>query len=219
MRPLHYRFGVVLGLILISIAFELAAPSGDTARLVAVALLGATLVAAVVASRSHRWVIRLSIAGALLLLAASAAAVLGSDEFGSDSVQVVNLLLVVLASPAIVYGLVRRFREERRIEMHSMFGVLCLYLLIGLLFASAFNSIQAVSDEPFFATGFGSTQDFIYFSFTTITTTGYGDLTAITDLGRSLAITEALTGQIYLVTVVAVIVGNLRAAPRSNQKG
>jgi hypothetical protein len=209
----NYRFGIVLGLILASITFELAAPDSDTARLVAVALQGLTLVAAVVASRAHPWVVRLAIAGALLLFASAAAFVLGTDEFGSDSAQVVNLLLVVLASPAIVYGLVRNFREEGRITIHAMFGVLCLYLLLGLLFASAFNAIQAVSNDPFFATGSGGSQDFIYFSFTTITTTGYGDLTAATDLGRSLANTEAQSGQIYLVTVVALIVGNLRARP------
>jgi hypothetical protein len=209
----NYGFGIVLGLILASITFELAAPDSDAARLVAVGLQGLTLVAAVVASRAHAWVVRLAIAGALLLFASAAAFVLGTAEFGSDSAQVVNLLLVVLASPAIVYGLVRNFREEGRITIHSMFGVLCLYLLLGLLFASAFNAIQAVSNDPFFATGSGGSQDFIYFSFTTITTTGYGDLTAATDLGRSLAITEALSGQIYLVTVVALIVGNLRARP------
>ena len=54
-----------------------------------------------------------------------------------------------------------------------------------------------------------SSQNLLYFSFATITTSGYGDLTAATDVGRSLAIAEALIGQIYLVTVVAAIVGGL----------
>ena len=56
-----------------------------------------------------------------------------------------------------------------------------------------------------------SQRNLLYFSFVTITTVGYGDFTAATDLGRSLAITEALIGQIYLVTVVAAIVGGLGA--------
>lgn len=60
-----------------------------------------------------------------------------------------------------------------------------------------------------------STKNFLYFSFVTITTVGYGDLTAASNLGRSLAIAEALTGQIYLVTVVAAIVGGLGARRRA----
>jgi hypothetical protein len=53
----------------------------------------------------------------------------------------------------------------------------------------------------------------LYFSFTTLTTVGYGDVTARTDLGHTLAVTESLFGQIYLVTVVAVLVSGLTAAP------
>jgi hypothetical protein len=212
---IHYRFGVVLGLILASLAFQLAAGEGDDARLVAVILQAATLVAAVVASRAHPWVVRLAAAAALLLVAGAAAAILGSEEFGGNSGRLVTLLLIALAPPAIVSGLVKHFREEGGITMQTMFGVLCLYLLIGLLFGTAFAAVEEVSDDPFFK-GFSAatatTDDFLYFSFATLTTVGYGDLVAATNLGRSLAITEALIGQIYLVTVVAVIVSNLRPA-------
>jgi Ion channel len=93
-----------------------------------------------------------------------------------------------------------------------MFGVLCLYLLVGLLFGVAFGADQEISGEPFFTTGEGQRDDFLYFSYATLTTVGYGDLIAAHDVGRSLAITEALLGQIYLVTVVALIVSNLRPA-------
>jgi hypothetical protein len=95
-----------------------------------------------------------------------------------------------------------------------MFGVLCIYLLIGSIFAFAFGLVDSLSSVPFFAQhAAASTHNLLYFSFVTITTTGYGDLTAATDVGRSLAIAEALTGQIYLVTVVATIVGGLRSQP------
>jgi voltage-gated potassium channel Kch len=91
-----------------------------------------------------------------------------------------------------------------------MFGVLCLYLLIGLLFAVAFDVVQEVGSTNFFTTEHAGRDDFLYFSYSTLTTVGYGDLVAASNLGRSLAMTEALLGQIYLVTVVALIVGNLR---------
>jgi voltage-gated potassium channel Kch len=67
----------------------------------------------------------------------------------------------------------------------------------------------------FFTTEHAGRDDFLYFSYSTLTTVGYGDLVAATNLGRSLAITEALLGQIYLVTVVAVIIANLRRPART----
>jgi hypothetical protein len=99
-----------------------------------------------------------------------------------------------------------------------MFGVLCLYLLIGLMFAVAYGAIDEVSDTSFFTNGSTQRDDYLYFSFTTLSTVGYGDLTAATNLGRSLAITEALVGQLYLVTVVAVIVSNLGPAQRATER-
>jgi membrane protease YdiL (CAAX protease family) len=209
---IHYRFGVVLALILSAVAFGLAAPEGEGARFVGVSLQAATLVAAVVASRAHRWVVRLSVVGAVLGVVGTAAALFGTDQFGDVSADVVALLYVLLTPPAIVSGLIKHFREEGEVTVQLMFGVLCLYLLVGLLFGVAYGAIQEISEEPFFATGTGQRDDFLYFSYATLTTVGYGDLIAAHDVGRSLAITEALVGQIYLVTVVAVIVSNLRPA-------
>jgi hypothetical protein len=211
---LHYRFGEVLALILLSLSVQLAAPDGDVARLVAIVLQGGTLFAAVYVSRAHRWLIRVAAAASILLVIGGATAVLGSDELGNDSGRVVTLLLVALAPPAIVTGLREHFRKEGRITVQTMFGVLCLYLLIGMFFGATYAAIESLSNEEFFVNHAAETSDFLYFSFATLTTVGYGDLIAATNLGRSLAITEALIGQIYLVTVVAVIVGNLRPAPR-----
>jgi hypothetical protein len=214
-RPLAYHFGVVLALILASLAVQLAAPDGDVARLCAVALQGATLVAAVLASRTHRLLVRLATFAALLLVAAATGAVLGSEELGTESARVASLLLVALAPPAIASGLVREFRADQRITIQTVFAVLCIYLLVGLFFSACYAAIHELSGTDFFSSGAGETADFLYFSFTTLTTTGYGDLVAATDVGRSLAITEALIGQIYLVTVVALIVANIgRPAPR-----
>jgi hypothetical protein len=121
---------------------------------------------------------------------------------------------VLLTAPAIVAGVVKHFRAEGRVTLQTMFGVLCLYLLVGLLFGVCFVSVQELSGDAFFTTDDGERDDFLYFSYATLTTVGYGDLIAATDVGRSLAIIEALVGQIYLVTVVALIVGNLRPQPR-----
>jgi prepilin signal peptidase PulO-like enzyme (type II secretory pathway) len=214
-QRIHYRFGIVLCLIIVAIFFVMAAPRGDGARFVSVTLQASVLVAAVIASRAHPWVIRLSVVAAVVGVAGSAAALFGTDQFGNSAAGIVALGYVLLTPPAIATGVVRQFRDQGGVTIHSMFGVLCLYLLIGLIFAVTFGVVHEVSDTDFFTIEHPGRDDFLYFSFATLTTVGYGDLVAATNLGRSLAITEALLGQIYLVTVVALIVGNLSRAARA----
>jgi Ion channel len=215
---IHYRFGLVLALLVVTIAFSLAAPEGDGARFIAVTLQAAVLVAAVIASKRSRLEIGLSALVALVGVTGTAAAIAGTDEFGDGSAAIVALFYVLLTPPVIVSGLIKQFREAGAVTLQTMFGVLCLYLLIGLMFAVAYGAIDEVSDTSFFTNGSTQRDDYLYFSFTTLSTVGYGDLTAATNLGRSLAITEALVGQLYLVTVVAVIVSNLGPAQRATER-
>jgi hypothetical protein len=93
-------------------------------------------------------------------------------------------------------------------------GAICIYVLLGMLWAFTFGAIGALASSPFFAQQSTATvADFLYFSFVTLTTTGYGDLTAAHGLGRAVAVLEALLGQLYLVTVVSVVVGRLVRRP------
>jgi Ion channel len=176
------------------------------------------LVAAVIASKRSRLEIGLSALVALVGVTGTAAAIAGTDEFGDGSGAIVALFYVLLTPPVIVSGLIKQFSEAGAVTLQTMFGVLCLYLLIGLMFAVAYGAIDEVSDTSFFTNGSTQRDDYLYFSFTTLSTVGYGDLTAATNLGRSLAITEALVGQLYLVTVVAVIVSNLGPAQRATER-
>jgi Ion channel len=120
---------------------------------------------------------------------------------------------VVAAPAAIAQGVFRRIRGERRVTIHAVLGVLAIYLLIGVAFAFADGAVDRLGARDFLQGRPDATvADFLYFSFATLTTTGYGDLVPGDNLARSFAILEALLGQIYLVTVVAVLVANL--APR-----
>jgi Ion channel len=207
---IHYHFGYVLLLILVTVSFSMAAPEGDGARFVAVTLQAMVLVAAAIASRVHRGLIALCIGVALVGIVGAGAAIFGTGQFGNSSAAVVALLYVVLTPLAIATGVVKQFREANSVTIETMFGVLCLYLLIGLMFGVGYGAVEELSNTDFFTQGNAQRDDFLYFSYSTLSTVGYGDLTAATNLGRSLAMTEALTGQLYLVTVVAVIVSNLR---------
>jgi hypothetical protein len=91
-------------------------------------------------------------------------------------------------------------------------------MLVGMTFGFIYGAIDRFGAGPFFAEGHSATVSHcLYFSFTTLATVGYGDFVARTDLGHTLAVSEALIGQIYLVTVVSLIVSNLgRPARRDN---
>jgi hypothetical protein len=126
------------------------------------------------------------------------------------------LVVLVIATP-IVIG--RRLVQHTTVTQSTITGALCVYLLIGLSFASLFGMTEVLGWGPFFA---GRVQtndaDFLYFSYTTLATVGYGDLVARTNLGRMLAVLEALIGQLYLVTVVALLVGNLGRGWRDRER-
>ena len=135
-----------------------------------------------------------------------------------DFVRLSTFALVVIATPVIGWGLIRQVKERGMITTHTMMGVLCIYLLMSLAFASAFGAIASVTGDPFFQQGAaaGTTNNYLYYSLTTITTVGMGDFSPATNLGRSLTAAEALIGQIYVITVVAVIVGNLGRGRQKN---
>jgi voltage-gated potassium channel Kch len=125
-------------------------------------------------------------------------------------VRAMNAAVVLLGPPAVALGVIRSLRASREVRIEAVSGVLSLYMLIGLLFAFVFGALDRLGSDPFFADSTTATvARCVYFSFTTLTTVGYGDLTAGTDLGHTLCVFEALTGQIYLVTVVSLIVSNL----------
>jgi len=129
---------------------------------------------------------------------------------GSDSASAaVSASGAALALAAIV-AIGRQIVTHPRIDAATILGALCVYLLIGILFASVFITVDALVGRSFFLqTSSPTSVDFLYFSFVTLTTVGYGDRTAAGDLGRMVAVTEALLGQLYLVTVVALVIGNV----------
>lgn len=111
-------------------------------------------------------------------------------------------VLMLLTFGFVVY----RLSRHRQVTSATLLGAITAYLLIPLVFYYVFIILDDVQAPRFF----GSLQpapEFMYFSLTTVTTLGYGDPSPVTDLGQLFATTEALIGQLYLVVVVALIVG------------
>jgi len=141
-------------------------------------------------------------AGLVTAVAAGACATSGNKlaQGIADSWNGLMLLLTVV----IIVGHVLRLNQ---VTVQSLYGALSAYLLIGLMFASFFGALSKLVPGPFFADGqpvnSGTLQ---YFSFTTLTTLGYGDFTAAGSFGRAVAVLEALSGQVFLATLVARLV-------------
>jgi hypothetical protein len=205
-----YRFGALFVLLIATYVVLAASPSDTAVRVVSVVLEGLTLLAALIASRVGRVLFRIA---ALVVLGAVIAAVVssvwGTSETATGWFFAVNVLLVGAAPIAIAHALYHR----PVIDTRTVLGAVCIYLLLGIMFAFLYAAIGALGSQPYFVqTEDPEIQIYLYFSFVTQTTVGYGDYTAATNLGRTLATTEALLGQLYLVTVIAVLVS--RMTPR-----
>lgn len=166
---------------------------------------GATLIVAASASGvSRRW--RRVITVVVSLVVASAIVVSLLDAVSGNTSATTGQpagawVLVSLAAPVFV---LRRIFRHSRVTAQTLFGALSVYLLVALAFSYSFGAL-----DQYGATVFGSegpTTQYMYFSMVTITTLGYGDLAPVGTLARYLATSEALIGQVFLVTVVARIV-------------
>ena len=112
--------------------------------------------------------------------------------------------------------ILRRVLTKPTVSLQSIYGAVSAYMIIGLMFASIYAAMSRLESAQFFSAGSpANTRTFQYFSFTTLTTLGYGDFTAGTNGGRAVAVMEAMGGQIFLATLVARLVASYRGPRRS----
>ena len=202
----QFRYGAVFLIVLMLVVFEIVAPAGDWERAVAVALAGGALIVAVATWRTHS-----RRQGQLTLLVGAGVVVLvvgvGTGIF-SAAFEAAAITLLVLAIPMTLFRGLLRLGREQGATLQAIAGALSIYLMLGLLFASVIAFVAEVQDQPYFAQGDVSSGDRVYYSFTVLTTTGFGDYTASTPVGHALAVLEMLAGQLYLVTVIGVLIGH-----------
>jgi len=127
------------------------------------------------------------------------------DASGVTDVMITAVLVLTLVL------VLSRVLRHRTVTIQTIAGALSAYLLIGMTFTSLFAVLAWVDPEPFFVSASSEgAPDLQYFSFTTLTTLGYGDLTVASGAARGFATLEALVGQIFLATLVASLVAAFR---------
>jgi len=122
-----------------------------------------------------------------------------------DSSHPFSLLVLSALTPLFV---VRRLLRHRAVTTGTVLGAISAFLLIPIAFCYLFLAIDTLQATPFFGQPEPSTS-FMYFSLSCVTTVAFGDLVAVTPVARLAATAEAFTGQVYLVTFVAMMVGLL----------
>jgi Ion channel len=148
-----------------------------------------------------------------LLLGSAAAAILRLVDNQGAAAALASLWTALILLLAVFY-IVRQVLAQPQITEQSIYGAVSAYLMIGLIFAAVYLAMFTFSGH-FFAHGPDDTKTFQYFSFTTLTTLGYGDFTAATDAGRAIAVLEAVAGQMFLATLVARLVAGFRWSDRA----
>ena len=204
-KELDDRYVLSGALILLCIGVFAFAGDGPLGRTIVVALQGVTLLEILHTSRAHRRTIR-------VVAALTGVAVLGvawSASFDGKLATAAPFLVCAALALGAPFVILRRLILQAEIDFRTVAGALCIYLLVGLLCALIYAAMGALQSPFFVQSGAGSSTDFVYYSFVTLTTVGYGDLSSRTDLGHITSIFEALFGQLYLVSVVALLVANI----------
>ncbi len=205
------RFGVVLffviATIVVSSLVDVGTSYGDS--LLAHAMSGAALIAAARAvgmRRRSRRVVTVVVLVAIGLLAflSLAEGVVGDEGLIAVSPQQADPLWValVIVVPIIV---IRRIAQHTVVGGRTVLGAITAYLQIGVAYAAIYQAISVWSSVP----PFGEPQPssaFTYLSLTTMSTLGIGDIVPTTQLSRLLVSSEAVLGQVFLVTIVAIVV-------------
>jgi hypothetical protein len=139
-----------------------------------------------------------------------------------------NAVALYVLSFATLFGfLILAIRSALRqvvfsteINANRLFGAVCVYLMIGVLWALMFSALDDLDPDAFAGALSGSagewSLEWLYYSFVTLTTLGYGDILPVSTTARALAYSEAVVGVFYMAMLVAALVGSYAAANTKN---
>src|SRR4029453_18449511 len=222
------RFGLVLGLLVLSyLVFALGGSSTPrilegSSAIVALGLVlpyssvvprepcaGGAIVAPGLAVHASAVGPRVRLWAAARLLAAFLAVVVITQSVADSTARGLSELWFVVVFLLTLIAVLRRVLIHQEVTLETIYGALSGYLLLGLMFSAVYGAMADLGDQQLFVqVAEPSIPLRQYFSFATLTTLGYGDVTAATGIGRAVATLEAICGQIFLVTLIARLVAN-----------
>lgn len=196
-------FGLVLVLVLVTyVLTSLLSNRGWSAVILTVAT-SLTSVVALTSSRARPRLVRTAIVLSGLTIVLAAIAAVGDDHVWLNIASAIQIALLTVAMAMVLVRVV----SSAEVGSRTILGAISVYAVLGILFTFLYGTVDRMQAEPFFegiARPDGS--DFLFFSYTTLTTTGYGNLVPGGQPGRMIAGLEMMIGQIFLVTLVAGLV-------------
>ncbi|HXV70151.1 MAG TPA: potassium channel family protein [Acidimicrobiia bacterium] len=122
-----------------------------------------------------------------------------------DGAEGLRLLLLAVAQLAALLAILSQIVRHSQVTLQTVMGGIAAYALIAFVAAAVYSGADLLTDETFL-NGVVARGDYTYFSFVTLTTVGYGDITAAGDLAKRLVVVEAFVGQVFIIVFVARLV-------------
>jgi hypothetical protein len=196
-------YGLVLLLVLSTFIAQSLVPFKDWGAVLITALAAVSATVALASSHLRHPVVTWSWRFAALGIVLSViGAIAGGRAFFAAAALIQASLLMVGA-----FAVLRAVLTEREVGFRTILGAVSVYISLGLLFTFVYVAVERIAGDPIFGAGVNvETGDYVFFSMTTLTTTGYGNLVPAYQPGKMFSVTEMLMGQVFLVTLIARLV-------------
>jgi voltage-gated potassium channel len=206
-------YGLLLLLLLVDYALMALVDTGPWFGLIVGVPMSLTLLLAMHTSHAHPFGLRFAWAVAILAMVGGVAdGVAGTTDINAALILLISCMLAV--TPFVI---LRRILAHSSVSLETILGAICVYMVIGIFFGMLFYGISSLepalygtpvpADHQFLAQpGYHPPSDYLYLSFITMTTVGFGDLTPLSQFARMVVVLDALAGQIFLVTLVSRLV-------------
>ena len=196
-------FGLVLALVLLTYLLASLLDNKGWSAVVLTVTTSATSVVALVSSHVRARAVRVSIWLSVLTVGLAAISAVTDERWFLNLASLVQICLLTVAMAAVLWRVV----SSAEVGSRTILGAISVYAVLGILFTFAYGTIDRIQGGPVFeGVARPDGNDFLFFSYTTRTTTGYGNLVPGGQPGRMLAGLEMMIGQIFLVTLVAGLV-------------